>query len=127
MRPQLCSPSHLAELLDELQSLLLQHDSQSYNRQDSPVNGPHQSHLPEAPMSPSAPLPDPMTPGSSQPEQSAAQRTGSEQAHVPAGRLSGQARKDRLASIKEQIAAGTYDTDELLELALQRMIQTVDG
>lgn len=37
-----------------------------------------------------------------------------------------EARKDRVAQIKAQIEAGKYESDELLDAALERMVRGID-
>lgn len=37
-----------------------------------------------------------------------------------------EARKDRVAQIKAQIEAGQYESDELLDAALERMVRGID-
>jgi hypothetical protein len=43
----------------------------------------------------------------------------------PAGRLTGRARADRLAKIREMIADGSYDTAERLEAAVEGFLSAV--
>lgn len=124
MRPQFRASFQIAQLLDEVQSLLLQHDSQAYNRPNLPVGGPLEVSDQDNAMTTSSEDLNSMPPAhrrtTAQPVESAAS------AHVPAGRLTGSARAQRLAEIQAAIADGSYDSEERLEQALDRFLQ-VDG
>ncbi len=129
MRPHLRSPFEIAHLLDEVQSLLMQYDRNAYNqRQELPqaavtgaTNGGRRNRtaVQVEELTMTAP-----NPSSTEPHQPAAPPA---EEFVPAGRLSGSARAERLAQIRTQIAAGTYDNEERFEKALDRLLERIEG
>jgi anti-sigma28 factor (negative regulator of flagellin synthesis) len=127
MRPELRSPLYIAQLLDEVQSLLLQHDREAYNRQDVPVGGPLELPVQDNAMTTPSQDQNPMSAGRRPKPAQPAETVAAPAGHVPAGRLAGNARAARLAEIRAAIADGSYDTEERLEQALDRFLQRVDG
>ncbi len=85
----------------------------SYVHGAQPINAPHRSY-------------------SSQPTQKASSNFGadevsisSEASMVSRARDLPDVRADKVASIKAQIAAGTYDTDAKMEMALSRLLDEI--
>lgn len=132
MRPTLRNPLEVAHLLDEVQSLLMQYDRNAYNqRQELPKGSALRAAIAAKRVDNAAQVEDltmdapqntgaPPSPPNTEPNPGDA-------GYVPAGRLSGTARAERLAQIRAQIAAGTYDNEDRFEKALDRLLQRIDS
>jgi len=125
MRPQLRSLFPLVDLLDEVQSLLMQHDCSAYDRQQLPKNSTNEPAQQSAANSGDSAQVEDFPMDASTPRDPHADQNRSAEPHVPAGRLTGAARTERLAQIQAQIASGAYDTDERFEKALDRLLESV--
>ncbi|MEZ5943614.1 MAG: hypothetical protein R3C18_19645 [Planctomycetaceae bacterium] len=126
MRPQLRQSNEIAHLLDEVQSLLLQYDRNSYNVRQ---NVPHEPNgAPLYRVEGSSPRKDmnmDQQPTRDVDKKSPTSAAGDD--YVPAGRLQGAARAERLAQIRAQIEDGTYDDEERFEKALDRLLERLNG
>lgn len=129
MRPQLRSSFEVAHLLDEVQSLLLQYDHNAYTqRQEMPIVAGPQADTSALKSSDQSAQVEDMTMDASHPRGSepyAAEKSAVSE-YIPAGRLTGSAREERLAQIRAQIAAGTYDDEDRFEKALDRMFERIE-
>ncbi|MCA9089088.1 MAG: hypothetical protein KDA90_10715 [Planctomycetaceae bacterium] len=125
MRPQLRSLFPLVDLLDEVQSLLMQHDCSAYDRQELPKTSTNESAQQSAVSSSDSAQVEEFLMDASTPRDPHEDQTPSAAEHVPAGRLTGSARARRLAQIQAQIASGAYDTEERFEKALDRLVESV--
>ncbi|MCA9080373.1 MAG: hypothetical protein KDA58_07430 [Planctomycetaceae bacterium] len=123
MRPQLRSSFQLVELFDEVQSLLIQYDRSAYDRQNLPTQGVSCAHRAGASSNRSVDAKDAAMDASDRSQPSQVQEQAAPE--VPAGRLTGSARAERLARIRAEIADGTYDTKDRFEKALDRLCESL--